>query len=112
MLSRSVCALGRLMPLVVAHLALQGEFLIEADIVVKALGFTQKICQRWGFIELPVSRWGTIKAEYGMGRMNLRVSMPLVILCAVPLLCGQFAMDASRRCHHRGPESKQTIAAE
>ncbi len=48
------------------------EFLIEADIVVKALGFTpEDLPTLWGQPELPVSRWGTIKAEYGAGRTDL-----------------------------------------
>ena len=48
------------------------EYLEEADLVIEALGFEPEDLQTlWDQPELPVSRWGTIKVEYGTGRTNL-----------------------------------------
>ena len=48
------------------------EYLEEADLVIEALGFDpEEIPKLWDQPELPVSRWGTIKVEYGTGKTNL-----------------------------------------
>ena len=48
------------------------EYLEEADLVIEALGFEpEDLPTLWDQPELPVSRWGTIKVEYGTGRTNL-----------------------------------------
>ena len=48
------------------------EYLEEADLVIEALGFEpEDLPTLWDQPELPVSRWGTIKAEYGTGKTNL-----------------------------------------
>ena len=47
-------------------------FLEGADLVVEALGFEpEDLPTLWDQPELPVSRWGTIKVEYGTGKTNL-----------------------------------------
>ena len=48
------------------------EYLEGADLVVEALGFEpEDLPTLWDQPELPVSRWGTIKVEYGTGKTNL-----------------------------------------
>ena len=48
------------------------EYLEEADLVIEALGFEpEDLTTLWDQPELPVSRWGTIKVEYGTGKTNL-----------------------------------------
>ena len=91
------------------------EFLIEADIVVKALGFTpEDLPTLWGQPELPVSRWGTIKAEYGTGRTDLEGVYAVgdivrgASLVVWAIRDGREAADAIIA----DLESKQTIAAE
>jgi glutamate synthase (NADPH/NADH) small chain len=91
------------------------EFLIEADIVVKALGFTpEDLPTLWGQPELPVSRWGTIKAEHGTGRTDLEGVYAVgdivrgASLVVWAIRDGREAADAIIA----DLESKQTIAAE
>ena len=49
------------------------EYLEEADLVIEALGFEpEDLPTLWDQPELPVSRWGTIKVEYGTGKTNLK----------------------------------------
>lgn len=91
------------------------EFLIEADIVVKALGFTpEDLPTLWGQPELPVSRWGTIKVEYGTGRTDLEGVYAVgdivrgASLVVWAIRDGREAADAIIA----DLESKQTIAAE
>ena len=91
------------------------EFLIEADIVVKALGFTpEDLPTLWGQPELSVSRWGTIKAEYGTGRTDLEGVYAVgdivrgASLVVWAIRDGREAADAIIA----DLESKQTIAAE
>ena len=48
------------------------EYLEKADLVIEALGFEpEDLPTLWDQPELPVSRWGTIKVEYGTGKTNL-----------------------------------------
>ena len=48
------------------------EYFEEADLVIEALGFEpEDLPTLWDEPELPVSRWGTIKVEYGTGKTNL-----------------------------------------
>jgi glutamate synthase (NADPH/NADH) small chain len=48
------------------------EYLEEADLVIEALGFEpEDLPNLWDQPDLPVSRWGTIKVEYGTGKTNL-----------------------------------------
>jgi len=48
------------------------EYLEEADLVIEALGFEpEDLPTLWDQPELPVSRWGTIKVQYGTGKTNL-----------------------------------------
>ena len=91
------------------------EFLIEADIVVKALGFTpEDLPTLWDQPELPVSRWGTIKAEYGTGRTDLEGVYAVgdivrgASLVVWAIRDGREAADTIIA----DLESKQTIAAE
>jgi len=61
-------ATGRRIPEEIAG----SEYLEEADLVIEALGFEpEDLPTLWDQPELPVSRWGTIKVEYGTGRTNL-----------------------------------------
>jgi len=91
------------------------EFLIEADIVVKALGFMpEDLPTLWDQPELPVSRWGTIKAEHGTGRTDLEGVYAVgdivrgASLVVWAIRDGREAADAIIA----DLESKQTIAAE
>ena len=48
------------------------DYLEEADLVVKALGFEpEDLPKLWGVDGLEVTRWGTIKAEFTTGRTAL-----------------------------------------
>ena len=48
------------------------EYLEEADLVIEALGFEpEDLPTLWDQPELAVSRWGTIKVQYGTGKTNL-----------------------------------------
>ena len=48
------------------------EYFEEADLVIEALGFEpEDLPTLWDQPELSVSRWGTIKVEYGTGKTNL-----------------------------------------
>jgi glutamate synthase (NADPH/NADH) small chain len=50
-----------------------GETVLEgADLVVKALGFEpEELPRLWGADGLEVTRWGTVRAEFGSGRTSL-----------------------------------------
>ena len=61
-------ATGRQMP----ELIEGSEYLEDADLVIKALGFEpEDLCRLWGVEGLEVTRWGTIKAQFGSGRTSL-----------------------------------------
>ncbi|MDF9304082.1 NAD(P)-dependent oxidoreductase [Tritonibacter mobilis] len=48
------------------------DYVEEADLVIKALGFEpEDLPTLWGQPNLPVTRWGTIKAEFKTGATNL-----------------------------------------
>ncbi|MFW8593906.1 NAD(P)-dependent oxidoreductase [Cribrihabitans neustonicus] len=48
------------------------DYVEEADLVIKALGFEpEDLPSLWGQPELPVTRWGTIKAEFQTGATAL-----------------------------------------
>ncbi|MBY6135682.1 NAD(P)-dependent oxidoreductase [Nocardioides marinus] len=48
------------------------DYVEEADLVIKALGFEpEDLPTLWGQPELPVTRWGTIKAEFKTGATEL-----------------------------------------
>jgi glutamate synthase (NADPH/NADH) small chain len=48
------------------------DYVEEADLVIKALGFEpENLPTLWGQPNLPVTRWGTIKAEFKTGATNL-----------------------------------------
>ncbi len=49
------------------------DFDEPADLVIKALGFeAEDLPKLWGQAELEVTRWGTIRAEYGTGRTTMK----------------------------------------
>ncbi|WP_284163812.1 NAD(P)-dependent oxidoreductase [Frigidibacter sp. SD6-1] len=55
-------ATGRQTPEVIAG----ADFVEPADLVIKALGFEpEDLPSLWGAADLPVTRWGTVKAQYG-----------------------------------------------
>jgi glutamate synthase (NADPH) small chain len=59
---------GRQMP----ELIEGADYLEEADLVIKALGFEpEDLPALWGVEGLEVTRWGTIRAEYGSGQTSL-----------------------------------------
>jgi glutamate synthase (NADPH/NADH) small chain len=59
---------GRRMP----ELIEGADYVEDADLVIKALGFEPEDLPRlWGTEGLEVTRWGTIRAEYGTGRTSL-----------------------------------------
>jgi glutamate synthase (NADPH/NADH) small chain len=61
-------ATGRRMPEVIPG----ADYIEEADLVIKALGFEPEDLPRlWGVEGLEVTRWGTIRAEYGTGKTSL-----------------------------------------
>ena len=48
------------------------DYVEEADLVIKALGFEpEELPTLWDQPKLPVTRWGTIKAEFRTGATNL-----------------------------------------
>ena len=48
------------------------DYLEEADLVIKALGFEpEDLPKLWGVEELTVTRWGTIRADFGTHATNL-----------------------------------------
>jgi len=48
------------------------DYVEDADLVIKALGFEpEELPTLWGVEGLDVTRWGTIKAEFGTGRTSL-----------------------------------------
>ncbi|KJZ21210.1 NAD(P)-dependent oxidoreductase [Loktanella sp. S4079] len=48
------------------------DYVEPADLVIKALGFSpEDLPKLWGVDGLEVTRWGTIKAEFGTGATNL-----------------------------------------
>ncbi|MGZ9809513.1 NAD(P)-dependent oxidoreductase [Pseudoroseicyclus sp. H15] len=48
------------------------DYLEEADLVIKALGFEpEELPKLWGVTGLDVTRWGTVRADYGTGRTSL-----------------------------------------
>lgn len=48
------------------------DYVEEADLVIKALGFEpEDLPVLWGQSDLPVTRWGTIKAEFRTGATDL-----------------------------------------
>ena len=48
------------------------DYVEEADLVIKALGFEpEDLPTLWGQPELPVTRWGTVKAEFQTGATDL-----------------------------------------
>jgi len=59
---------GRRMP----ELILGADYDEPADLVVKALGFEpEDLPKLWGVTGLDVTRWGTIRADYGSGQTSL-----------------------------------------
>ncbi|WP_037254312.1 NAD(P)-dependent oxidoreductase [Roseobacter sp. SK209-2-6] len=48
------------------------DYVEEADLVIKALGFEpEDLPTLWGQPELPVTRWGTVKAEFRTGATEM-----------------------------------------
>ncbi len=48
------------------------DYTEDADLVIKALGFEpEDLPTLWGCEDLPVTRWGTVKAEFGTGATDL-----------------------------------------
>ncbi|MEY1557170.1 NAD(P)-dependent oxidoreductase [Yoonia sp. R2331] len=48
------------------------DYVEESDLVIKALGFEpEDLPTLWGEDALEVTRWGTIKADFGTGKTNL-----------------------------------------
>ncbi len=48
------------------------DYVEDADLVIKALGFEpEDLPTLWGEDALEVTRWGTIKADFGTGKTNL-----------------------------------------
>ena len=48
------------------------DYVEDADLVIKALGFEpEDLPTLWGEPELPVTRWGTIKAQFNTGKTDL-----------------------------------------
>ncbi|SLN70961.1 NAD(P)-dependent oxidoreductase [Roseisalinus antarcticus] len=61
-------ATGRQMP----ELIEGSDYIEDADLVIKALGFEpEELPRLWGVEGLEVTRWGTIKAEFGSGQTSL-----------------------------------------
>ncbi len=61
-------ATGRRMPEKVEG----SDYVEDADLVIKALGFEpEDLPTLWGVDELEVTRWGTIRAEFGTGATSL-----------------------------------------
>ncbi|MAM63263.1 NAD(P)-dependent oxidoreductase [Maritimibacter sp. UBA3975] len=48
------------------------EYTEDADLVIKALGFEpEELPKLWGEEELPVTRWGTVKADFRTGATDM-----------------------------------------
>ena len=48
------------------------DYIEDADLVIKALGFEpEDLPTLWGQPDLAVTRWGTIRAEFGTGKTSL-----------------------------------------
>ena len=48
------------------------DYVEEADLVIKALGFEpEDLPSLWNQPDLPVTRWGTVKAEFTTGATDL-----------------------------------------
>jgi glutamate synthase (NADPH/NADH) small chain len=48
------------------------EYTEDADLVIKALGFEpEDLPTLWGEEELPVTRWGTVKADFRTGATDM-----------------------------------------
>ncbi|WP_273691423.1 NAD(P)-dependent oxidoreductase [Ketogulonicigenium vulgare] len=48
------------------------DYIEDADLVVKALGFEpEDLPKLWGVDGLEVTRWGTVRAQFGTGQTNL-----------------------------------------
>ena len=48
------------------------DYLEDADLVIKALGFEpEDLPKLWNTDGLEVTRWGTVRAEFGSGRTSL-----------------------------------------
>lgn len=48
------------------------DYIEEADLVIKALGFSpEDLPSLWNEPELPVTRWGTVKAEFTTGKTDM-----------------------------------------
>ncbi len=61
-------ASGRQMP----ELIEGADYVEKADLVVKALGFEpEDLPKLWGVDGLEVTRWGTVKAEFGTGKTSI-----------------------------------------
>jgi len=61
-------ATGRRMP----ELIEGADYVEGADLVIKALGFEpEDLPQLWGVPGLDVTRWGTIRADYGTGQTSI-----------------------------------------
>ncbi|KPP89121.1 MAG: glutamate synthase (NADPH/NADH) small chain [Rhodobacteraceae bacterium HLUCCA08] len=61
-------ASGRQMP----ELIEGSDYVEDADLVIKALGFEpEDLPKLWGVDGLDVTRWGTIRAEFGSGQTSL-----------------------------------------
>ncbi|WP_377509806.1 NAD(P)-dependent oxidoreductase [Octadecabacter sp. R77987] len=59
---------GRQMP----ELIEGSDYVEGSDLVIKALGFEpEDLPTLWGVPDLEVTRWGTIKADFGTGKTNL-----------------------------------------
>ncbi len=59
---------GRQMPEVIEG----SDYLEEADLVIKALGFEPEDLRKlWGVEGLEVTRWGTVRAAFGTGQTSL-----------------------------------------
>jgi glutamate synthase (NADPH/NADH) small chain len=61
-------ASGRQMPEVIEG----ADYVEPADLVIKALGFEpEDLPKLWGVDGLDVTRWGTVKADFGTGQTSL-----------------------------------------
>ena len=48
------------------------DYIEDADLVIKALGFEpEDLPTLWGEADLPVTRWGTIKAQFNTGKTDM-----------------------------------------
>jgi len=72
------------------------DYIEEADLVVTALGFEpEDLPTLWNEPELPVTRWGTVKADFGTGKTAMDgVYAVGDIVRGASLVVGPSAMDA------------------